>query len=231
MLIFILTLLLHAFCCFLILYATDEPKALTQMCNGTFSIHFKRPSLDDLKKDTENIYVNKYIREVVLPSEHYYYILATIKCYLNWDADLTLATITLPFATFLLILQSFRRTFSIESKPLTFFISLAIAILLSVIARLIYYKTDSFKISYFRPYEYSYTVSDLKEKYEREIQNEYDYFELSEDNRFNNFLVSELTSYMESIAHTMHIRCALRKALIYIGGAVYIIFFFRIPNY
>lgn len=139
--------------------------------------------------------------------------------------------ITLPISTFLLILQSFRRAFPIESKPLSFFFSLAIAILLSVIAGLIYYKTTSYKIPYFRPYEYSHTISDLKEKYEREIQNKYDYFELSEDNRFNNFLVSELTSYMESIAHTMHIRCALRKALIYIGGAVYIIFFFRIPNY
>lgn len=114
---------------------------------------------------------------------------------------------------------------------MSFLISLAIAILLSVIAGLIYYKTASCKIPYFRPYEYSYTISDLKEKYEREIQNKYDYFELSEDNRFNNFLVSDLTSYMESISHTMHIRCALRKALIYIGGAVYIIFFFRIPNY
>ena len=231
MLIFILTLLLHAFCYFLILYATDEPKALTQMCDGTFPIYFKQPSLDDLKNDTEKLYVDKYIRDVILPSEHYYCLKNSISNYLKWNGDLTLAMITLPFATFLLILQSFRRTFSIESKPLTFFISLAIAILLSVIARLIYYKTDSFKISYFRPYEYSYTVSDLKEKYEREIQNEYDYFELSEDNRFNNFLVSELTSYMESIAHTMHIRCALRKALIYIGGAIYIIFFFRIPNY
>ena len=231
MLIFILTLLLHAFCYFLILYATDEPKALTQMCDGTFPIYFRQPSLDDLKNDTEKLYVDKYIRDVILPSEHYYCIKNNISNYLKWNGDLTLAMITLPISTFLLILQSFRRAFPIESKPLSFFISLAIAILLSVIAGLIYYKTTSYKIPYFRPYEYSHTISDLKEKYEREIQNKYDYFELSEDNRFNNLLVSELTSYMESISHTMHIRCALRKALIYIGGAVYIIFFFRIPNY
>lgn len=230
MLLFILTLLLNAFCFFIILYATDKPTALTQICDGTFPISFKQPSLDDLKKDTNDIYVNKYIHEVVLPSEHYYYIKKSISSLLETNSDLIFSILTLLSSTFFLTWQSFRKTFPIESRLLTFLISLVIVILISLIVSLIYYKTTSCKIPYFRPYEYGYTISDLKEKYEREIQNKYDYFELSEDNRFNNFLVSELTSYMESIAHTMHIRCAVRNALTSIGILVYIIFFFRIPN-
>lgn len=213
------------FCYFLILYAADEPKSLSKLCDGTFPIDFKRPSLKDLTKDIDDIYVERYMRDVILPSEHYYYLKNNLASYLKLNSDFTIAMLTLPISTFLLILQSFRKMSIIDSKPATLFISLAIAIFLSVIVSLVYYKTP-----YFRPYEYERDISDLRKKYELETQGEYDYFGLSEENRFNNFLISEFTSYMKINEHTIHIRYALRRVLIYIGGAIYFVFFFRIPN-
>lgn len=225
MLIFILTLLLHMFCYFLILYAADMPKSLSKLCDGTFPISFKQPSLKDLKKDIDDIYIERYMHDVILPSEHYYYLRNNLASYLELNGDFTIAMFTLPISTFLLILQSFRKMSIIDSKPATIFISLAIAIFLSVIVHLVYYKTP-----YFRPHEYERNISDLKKEYELETQGKYDCFGLSEENRFNNFLMNEFTSYMKINEHTIHIRYALRRISIYIGGAIYIVFFFRIPN-
>ena len=213
----ILLFLLHCFICFAIIYSYDRAEL---WYNHKDKLSLYQPTLYDLEDGNNLDNMQRYTKEIISPSYHYFKIYEEIEDAQKED-EIPFITFFLLLSIGLLISQTLNEVFSLEW--VAGLVALIVCLIGYFISYIIYHKFTNLALS-----KFEYSSLELKELFER--QEGYSKYNISKKSAFNNFVITKHNAYLNSIQATIFFRYWVRKSLIFVSGIIYLVFFMRIPT-
>lgn len=220
MLEIIICLALHCAISFALKYCCD--KEIIWHNNESPKLHM--PRLCDLDENCDVYTQQKYVDEVIIPSNAYFSMVSEISNFQEDDSGDLLIQLIIRLPAFLLVANAFRKADFFDFLWLNSLLAVVVCVAIIFVVSFIYNRTNlklgSFKLS----------LSDIKKDFDYVKKYSEREFDMPEENALNNFIIKKHHSYISCIHYTIEKRYRLKKILETIAGWIYVLFIMRLPD-
>lgn len=218
----IISVAAHFFTAFILMYCHDD--ALLWKEGKEIKLH--KPSILDLETLEDKYMADKYVKEIIQPSHHYFILKREIDiCQENDGCTNELVGGVLQVFSFLFIMRNVSKVFPNEYLHKTLY-TIIIGVVCLVVCCLGCYIIRQLYNKHLALGGFMYTREDLENIF---VYDETE-FNISGEDAFNNYVILRHYNYLLNIEDSVKFRAAIKKVVNGLSAIIYFLFFMQVPE-